>query len=56
MAEITSDGKSIREINAAIKRLIAQGETEILVKCPAARHNLGVAVLRPVHFNHRQFY
>jgi glutamate synthase domain-containing protein 3 len=49
MAEIGCDGKTIREINMEIKRLIAQGETEIVVKDPAARHNLGVAILQPIH-------
>ena len=49
MAEIRCEGKTVREINSEIKRLIAVGETEIVVKNPAARHNLGVAVLQPVH-------
>ena len=49
MAEITCDGKSTREINAEIKQLIRDGETDIQVKNPGARHNLGVAVLEPVH-------
>jgi glutamate synthase domain-containing protein 3 len=49
MAEISCEGKSVREINAEIKRLIAEGVTDIAVKNPAARHNLGVAVLQPVH-------
>lgn len=49
MAEINCDGKSIREINTEIKRLMSQGETDILVKNPNARHNLGVALLQPVH-------
>jgi glutamate synthase domain-containing protein 3 len=48
MAEIACDGKTIREINSEIKRLMAQGEREIVVKNPAARHNLGVAILQPV--------
>lgn len=49
MVEIVGDGKTIREINSIIKQLIAEGETDIVVKNPAARHNLGVAVLQPVH-------
>ena len=49
MAEIICDGKTVRDINAEIKRLIAQGEIDILVKNPGARHNLGVAILQPVH-------
>jgi len=49
MAAIISDGKSTHEINSEIKRLIAQGETDLRIKGPGARHNLGVAVLQPVH-------
>lgn len=49
MAEIIAGDRSIREINAEIKGLIAQGETEILVQKPLAQHNLGVAILDPVH-------
>lgn len=48
MVEIACDNKPTREINAELKRLIAAGEAEITVQEPAARHNLGVAVLRPV--------
>ncbi|MCC7352419.1 MAG: glutamate synthase [Anaerolineae bacterium] len=48
MAEVSGGGKASREINAEIKRLIAQGETDILVRDPGARHNLGVAVLQPL--------
>ena len=40
---------STREINASIKRLAAEGETEIHLLHPQARHNLGVAVFSPVH-------
>ena len=39
MAEISCDNQSTREVNAAMKRLMARGD----------RHNLGVAVLQPVH-------
>ncbi len=49
MAEIICDGKTVRDINKEIKQRIAQGETNLLVKNPAARHNLGVAILQPVH-------
>lgn len=49
MAEITCDGRGTREINAEIRRAIAAGDREIVVKNPGARHNLGVAVLEPVH-------
>ncbi len=48
MAEIGCDNKTTREINREIKQFIAQGETDILVKSPGARHNLGVAILEPV--------
>lgn len=49
MGIVDCDGKTTREINAAIKSLIAKGETEIRVHNPAARHNLGVAIIQPVH-------
>ncbi len=39
---------STREINQAIKRLAASGETEIHLLNPEARHNLGVAIFDPV--------
>jgi len=48
MAEILCDGKTTREINAAIKKLIADGVTEIVVRNPVARHNLAVAITQPV--------
>jgi len=41
-------GKSTRDINAAIKALVAAGETEMRILHPAARHNLGVALTQPV--------
>ncbi|HYM04422.1 MAG TPA: hypothetical protein VET85_15820 [Stellaceae bacterium] len=47
MAEISCDGRPSREINAQIKRAIAGGDLDIAVKDPAARHNLGVAILQP---------
>jgi len=37
-----------REINTTIKRLAAEGETEIHLINPEARHSLGVAVFYPV--------
>jgi glutamate synthase domain-containing protein 3 len=40
--------RSVREINQVIRGLIADGETEILVQNPAARHNLAVAILQDV--------
>ena len=47
MAEVACDGKTTREINAEIKRLISRGTTDIRVEGPGARHNLGVALLQP---------
>jgi len=48
MAEIGCDGLTTREINAEIRRMIAAGEREIVVKNPGARHNLAIAILDPV--------
>ena len=48
MAEIVCASLATREINAEIKRAIAAGDRDIVVKDPGARHNLGVAVLAPV--------
>lgn len=45
-AIINCEGKTTREINLAIKQLITAGVTEIAVQNPAARHNLGVALLQ----------
>src|SRR5438128_1012213 len=42
-AELTT-----REINTTIKRLAAEGETEIYLINPEARHSLGVAIFYPV--------
>ncbi len=39
-----------REINVISKQLITEGETEIHLINPAARHNLGVAIFAPVKF------
>jgi len=49
MAEVNCEGRSIREINFAIKSLIREGEKQITVTQPGARHNLGVAILEPAH-------
>src|SRR5579872_1214882 len=49
MAEVACEGRSIREINSAIKALIRAGEKQITVTNPGGRHNLGVAILEPVH-------
>jgi glutamate synthase domain-containing protein 3 len=48
MAEIVCGSRATRKINADVRRAIAAGEQEIVVKDPGARHNLGVAVLEPV--------
>ena len=48
MREVECTGKTTREINQEIRRLIREGEEEIVVLRPQARHNLGVAVLQPV--------
>ena len=49
MAEIDCGGRTTSEINAEIRRAIASGDREIVVKDPGARHNLAVAILDPVH-------
>jgi len=46
MATLDCADKTTREINLAIKQLLADGVTEITVQNPAARHNLGVALLQ----------
>ena len=46
MAEIICNAHDSHEINRRIKRLIDQGELEIVVKEPGARHNLGVAITK----------
>ena len=45
MAEVNCEGRTIREINTAIKKGIQQGNKLVRVLNPCARHNLGVAVL-----------
>jgi glutamate synthase domain-containing protein 3 len=49
MAEIDAAGRSAREVNAAIRKLIAETSTDITVLNPGARHNLAVAILSGVH-------
>ncbi len=51
MKPIDCAGKSTREINQEIRRLIQDGAREIRVLRPEARHNLGVAVLQPVRLS-----
>ncbi len=48
MATVDCEEKSTREINREIHRLIETGEREITLLNPRARHNLAVAILRPV--------
>ena len=48
MAEIDAAGRTTRDINAAIRLAMAGGSSEIVVRNPGARHNLGVALLEPV--------
>jgi glutamate synthase domain-containing protein 3 len=47
VGQIDCAGRSTREINQEIRRLIQSGEREIRVRRPEARHNLGVAILQP---------
>jgi glutamate synthase domain-containing protein 3 len=42
-------GKTTREINRELRQAVAAGHDEIRVLHPDARHNLGVALLQPVH-------
>ncbi len=49
MAEVNCEGRSVREINTAVKSLIRGGEKEITVTNPGGRHNLAVAILEPAH-------
>ena len=42
------EGRTTREINREIRRLIDRGEREITLLNPKARHNLAVALLEPV--------
>jgi methylamine---glutamate N-methyltransferase subunit B len=46
---IDCHGKTTREINRAIRQAVVAGEREIRIEHPEARHNLGVALLEPVH-------
>ena len=46
---IDCHNKTTREINRQVRKAVAAGELEIRVLHPEARHNLGVALLQPVH-------
>jgi methylamine---glutamate N-methyltransferase subunit B len=48
MGEVNCEGRTTREINIDIKQQVALGESHIVVRNPGARHNLGVAILKPV--------
>ena len=48
MRPIDCDELSVRQINETIHRAIAEGEREISLRRPGARHNLAVAVLHDV--------
>ncbi len=48
MAEIDATGLATREVNNAIRKLMAEGGTDITVLNPGARHNLAVAILSGV--------
>ncbi len=48
MSAVDCEGKTTREINREIRRLLEAGEKAITVRNPKARHNLAVAILRPV--------
>ena len=49
MQTIDCEGKSTRQINQSIRALIGSGEQAIRLLNPAARHNLGVGLIQPVH-------
>ncbi|HMF11477.1 MAG TPA: hypothetical protein VKE94_04205 [Gemmataceae bacterium] len=46
---INCAGKSTRQINRELRVAVESGQREIVVRAPDARHNLGVALLQPVH-------
>jgi methylamine---glutamate N-methyltransferase subunit B len=48
-ARIDCRDKTTRQINRLIREAIAEGQRDIEVLQPDARHNLGVALLQPVH-------
>jgi glutamate synthase domain-containing protein 3 len=48
MAVIDCSGLTVRQINEQIRERIADGEPEIVLRNPGARHNLAVAVLQDV--------
>lgn len=48
MKTVEGKGRTVRQINETIRRLIDAGEREILVRNPGARHNLAVAIVKDV--------
>lgn len=46
---IDCNGKTTRQINRELRDAMAAGEKDFQVLSPDARHNLGVALLEPVH-------
>lgn len=48
MEIVDGQDKSAREINAAIRTLVAAGERDIRIRHPGARHNLAVGLTVPV--------
>jgi glutamate synthase domain-containing protein 3 len=49
LGEVNCEGRSTREINAEIRHQIRRGESDVVVRDPGARHNLGVAIIEPVN-------
>ena len=47
VATVDAHGKSTREVNEDVRRLIAAGQREIDVLHPGSRHNLAVGILEP---------
>ncbi|MGH7318388.1 MAG: glutamate synthase [Candidatus Rokuibacteriota bacterium] len=48
MKTVDGTGRTVRQINEAIRRSLEAGEREVLVRNPGARHNLAVAILTDV--------
>jgi glutamate synthase domain-containing protein 3 len=48
MVDVDAAGRTPREINTEIRRLMADGCTEIAIRNPGAQHNIGVALLQAV--------
>ena len=48
MVTVECRGRTIREVNRAIRQAVAAGEQSIQVRHPEARHSIAVALLAPV--------